>query len=518
MEPIIDLHSHPQMKPFNSNEERRMRKGLWLPFGQSDSCKNSGFFIKKAVESTKKTSQSNLDQAIAGNVKGLFVSLYPVERNFFDPRRSHFLLNLFLPDQRMRDFATCLTGFDREKVDKIFDRISRNEGINYYAEELIDEYNFLLAQTADGRFEIATDYDDFIQTFLQNGKIASILTIEGAHALGNYSHVEDFWRPVSDANKPAIHQRLMVDFASNINRIKSWGGGNHCPFFITFCHHFCNLLAGHSQSFGDGSFMPGMSDLLNQRNGIDEGFSKTGWEVLDLLLSKTNGRRILIDVKHMSAKARMEFFDYLEKNYWSRGEELPVICSHGAFSGYRTLEESNKPDSLRRYRRNYLSKQSINISDEEAQIIVRSKGLIGLVLHGGRLPGGKAKSQLKEAKNRDQQRDTAIALIMSNILHMVRAVDDLKAWDCITLGTDMDGIIEPLQPYTNYSSLGRLSMEILQFFHRPFDLTGIGMTKGEVKKYMYHYSPEELTKKIMSQNALDFLRNYFNEDYLIRRV
>ena len=518
MEPIIDLHSHPHMKPFNSSEERRMRKGLWLPFGESESCNNSGIFIRKAVESTKKVSQTNLDQAIAGNVKGLFVSLYPAERNFFDPRRSHFMLNAFLPDRRMRDLTACLTGFDREKVDKIFDRIERKEGINYYAEELIDEYNFLLSQTADGRFSIAANYDEFLQTYRQNGKIASVLTVEGAHALGNYSEVEDFWRPVSDADNPLIHQRLMSDFESNIKKIKSWGAGRHCPFFITFCHHFCNLLAGHSQSFADGYLMPGMADLLDQKNGLDEGFSQTGWKVLDLLLSNTNGRRILIDVKHMSVKARIQFFDLLEKNYWSKGEELPIICSHGAFSGYRTLQESNKPDSLRRYRNNYLSKQSINISDEEAQITVKSGGLIGLVLHGGRLPGGKAKNQLKQARTPDQQRDVAIALIMSNILHMVRAVDDVAAWDCIALGTDMDGIIEPLVPYTNYSRLGRLPIEILQFFHRPFDLKGIGMSKNEVKKYMYNFSPEELTAKIMNQNALDFLKKYFNEDFLIKRV
>ncbi|TVR77777.1 MAG: hypothetical protein EA409_11205 [Saprospirales bacterium] len=517
MSPIIDIHAHPQIKPFNAELEIQLKKGLWQYFSESAGCSSLGGLRRKALESLVKDSQTNLDQAIMGDVRGLFISLYPVERNFFDVRKRHFLLRLILGEKHMRDFAACVTGFGRPKIDKIFDRYLHKKGLNYYRKELIDEYNFLVSETSDPRFVIASDYDEFISTLEQGDKVASILTIEGAHALGSYEK-EDFWRPVSDADQDDIHRRLLDGFETHISASKRWNGGKHCPFFITFSHHFCNLLAGHSQSFKEGGIIPGMANLLDQRNGMDEGFSKLGWDVLKLLLSNIGERRILIDVKHMSVKARIEYFEYLKTNYWDKGEDLPIICSHSAFSGYRTLEESNKRDSNRRYNRNYLSKQSINISDEEAQIITRSRGLIGLVLHGGRLPGGLAKKQMERARNADELRDATIALIMSNIFHMLRAVDDQSAWDCISLGTDMDGIIEALPPYTNYSSLKLLPIHLRQFFHRPFDLPGIGMGKKEVKKLMYEYSPEELTDKICSKNALRFLKRYFNEDYLLRRV
>nr|MBS0038503.1 membrane dipeptidase [Saprospiraceae bacterium] len=519
MNPIADIHAHPQLKPLNANEAQRQKNGIWKKFTSSPRCNELNFMLKGAVKDTKKQSQSNFDQAIDGDIKGVFLAMGPVERNFFDPKRKHWMLKIILQSKSLEDFAACLTGFDIEKVEKIFTRVREKRGIDYYLEELLPEYQFLAEQEADERMAIALNYNDFKNTFEKEGKIASLLTIEGAHSLGNYTEKTDFWAKIGEANQTKIYDRLMPHFENNITHMKNWGSGAHCPFFITFCHHFSNLLAGHAKSFSPGSFFkPGMDDLLDQRNGKNEGFSRMGWDVLELLTSKSNGRRVLIDVKHMSVKSRMEYFHYLEKNYWSKGEEFPVICSHGALNGYRSLEESLKPDKRSRWNRHYLSKQAINMSDEEAAILARSKGLFGIVLHGGRLPGGKAKKLMKKAFTSDEIRDAAVELIMSNIFHFVRAVGDQKAWDCIALGTDMDGVIEALPPYTNYSNLRMLPLHLTQFFHRPFSLDGIGMSRDEVSNWMFDLSPEQLTEKLMSGNVLNFLKRFFTDDYLVDRV
>jgi microsomal dipeptidase-like Zn-dependent dipeptidase len=157
------------------------------------------------------------------------------------------------------------------------------------------------------------------------------------------------------------------------------------------------------------------------------------------------------------------------------------------------------------------------MSDEEARIIARSGGLVGIVFHGGRLPGGIAKDQLNEAKwsrSNDKMRDAAMKLIMSNILQFIKVAGNREAWDCICLGTDMDGVIEPLRPYNNYTNLWNFSQHLVQFFHRPFDLPEIGLSSQEVKNIMYDYEPEKLAEKIIHQNVLDFLKKYFNDDYL----
>lgn len=520
MTAIIDIHAHPQLKPLNASEAERKEKGIWKSFTQSPRCDNLNSLLKGAISNTKKRSQSNLEQALAGNVKGVFLAMGPVERNFFDPKRNHIIIRLILRTRHMPDLAACITGFDLEKVLKVFNRIKKQQGIDYYSEELLDEYAFLVDQARDNRMVIAGDYREFEENLKKDHVVSTVLTLEGAHSLGNYHEHQDFLRNIADANKLEIYNRLMPHFESHITHMKHWNNGRHSPLFITFCHHFSNLLAGHAKSFASGTTIkPGMDDLLDQRNGMNEGFSRLGVDVMELLLCKTNGRRVLPDVKHMSVKARMEFFAMLQEKYWSKGEELPVICSHAAMSGYATLQQSSRPDSISRWKRNYLSKQAINMSDEEARIIARSGGLAGIVLHGGRLPGGLAKGALKDAQrsgNTDRVRDEAVKLVMSNILHFVRAVGNKSAWDCICLGTDMDGVIEPLYPYSRYENLSPIATHITQFFHRPFELREIGLSRDNVKKLMYGLDPEELSEKIISGNVMAFLRKYFHDGYLGR--
>jgi microsomal dipeptidase-like Zn-dependent dipeptidase len=93
-------------------------------------------------------------------------------------------------------------------------------------------------------------------------------------------------------------------------------------------------------------------------------------------------------------------------------------------------------------------------------------------------------------------------------------VGEKSAWDRICLGTDMDGVIEPLKPYTRYENLSILGAHLTQFFHRPFDLKEIGLNASEVEKLMYDYDPEELSEKVISKNVLSFLKKYFNNSYL----
>jgi len=519
--PIIDLHAHPQLKPHNSSEADRDLNGIWGKFEESASCGSLNRQIRKALEETKKKSQANFEQAIKGDVRGVFLAMGPVERNFFKPEIRHLLLRCLIREKQYRNLAACITGFDMAKVDKIFNRIENQKGIDYFNEELQPEYLFLKNETDKStgntnKMIIAGDFSEFENYVDKENYVTAVLTVEGAHSLGNYAFDADFALKISNGNEETVYNRLMPDFEKNISTMKNWGDGRHCPFFITLCHHFSNLLAGHAKSFSPGkNFLnPGMDKLLNQRSGKNEGFSRLGIDVTQQLLSRENGRRVLIDVKHMSVKARIEFYKLMEDQYWSKGELLPVICSHAALSGFSTLEESDRRDTYRRWQKYYLSRQSINMSDEEARIIAKSDGLIGLVLHGGRLPGGIAKKQIDEARNLDQLRDVSVKLIMSNIFQFVRAVDNKKAWDVLCIGSDMDGVIVPFKTYPNYTQMGDLAIHFFQFFTRPLNLNEIKLDKEKIKHLMYGYDPQELTEKLMSKNVINFMKKYFQETYL----
>ncbi len=143
---IIDLHAHPQLKPLNSGETERDARGIWGKYDESPFCGQLNRPIRKALQRIKKKSQTNFDQALEGNVRGIFLAMGPVERNFFKPEIRNLLLRLFLKEKHYRNLAACITGFDMEKVDKIFRRIENRKGVDYFNEELQPEYDFLKSE------------------------------------------------------------------------------------------------------------------------------------------------------------------------------------------------------------------------------------------------------------------------------------------------------------------------------------------------------------------------------------
>ena len=77
-----------------------------------------------------------------------------------------------------------------------------------------------------------------------------ILTVEGAHAFGDYAFPYPFSKPFRDIgvkNQKIITQSVIA----NIEKVKQQTDKRLIPFFVTFSHHFNNLLAGHATSLSD---------------------------------------------------------------------------------------------------------------------------------------------------------------------------------------------------------------------------------------------------------------------------
>ncbi len=113
----------------------------------------------------------------------------------------------------------------------------------------------------------------------------------------------------------------------NIRTIKKW---DHVPFFVTFAHHFDNHLCGHSRSLFEL-----VGKKTNQLQNLNEPFSDMGISVVKELLSKENSKRILIDIKHMSARSRREYINMVMDSHEEyKNEEIPIIISHGTNTTY----------------------------------------------------------------------------------------------------------------------------------------------------------------------------------------
>src|SRR5690606_11162602 len=84
--------------------------------------------------------------------------------------------------------------------------------------------------------------------------------------------------------------------------------------------------------------------VTDQEKGINSSFTPLGLDVLDILLDRNApGRRIYIDVKHMSAQARKEFYSLRLTRY---GSDFPIIMSHGVCNGLPDPDSdfSNNPE------------------------------------------------------------------------------------------------------------------------------------------------------------------------------
>ncbi|NNK72273.1 MAG: hypothetical protein HKO94_03680, partial [Flavobacteriaceae bacterium] len=380
---------------------------------------------------------------------------------------------------------------------------------------------------------------------LANNEIGGIITIEGAHALAKYNKDDLFESRNIDALDNAAKAALKGSFINNIQKIKDL---DYPPFFITFSHHFNNLLSGHSKSFKDArnKILPGFSNVFDQRKGLNDGFTEFGKDLIrDHLLAKTNGkRRILIDTKHMSLKCRDEYFQIV-KNH---PDNIPIICSHTAINGISNrAEAARRKDTNKLDHRSYVSRWDINITDEDITDIFDTDGIIGICMHDGRMPGGKFNKLVKQQSNqgnsvRVQRLHTQ--MFLTNVFHVVRInlehieklnngnpnpIDPKEAWKTVCLGTDFDGIIDPFDHFNTSATLSRFKArckDAIRFNFSPIDerkrarIRYVGeynskpMGKREFEKLLMGYNPEEIVDMVFYDNLSDFCQKYFNDAYL----
>ena len=549
---FADIHVHPSLKPYNNHCFEGMQPTIWEKYPYDKNWKDPARFLscmaRKGIKEIARESQSHLDACGNAQVKCVFLSLYPTERPFFNVQHSDCLSRLFLPKKKMKYLAQAVSGFPIRKIEKILERVKEGKGVDYFQEELLPLIDFVICQSENASnqksgysFKIATDYSEFKKyTKMEPKTIAGILTIEGVNSLGNYKKNALFEKEYENlsASEKAF---LKKSYVENIRELKNLKGvKKYTPFFVTFCHHFNNLLAGHARSLSYG-----MRRILNQEPGMNGTFNVLGRKVLELLLDKENGRRILIDTKHMSIKTRQDYHRYV-MNKTRNGERIPIICSHAAVNGWRSYTDAEKYGPKKRFdKKTYFSCWEINLNDEEILDIYESDGLIGVVLHEGRMPGGKIRKRIKILKkeisksrksgknSQDSEaklKQVYLELIWSNIFHIIRLIAKDKkdrnggpanGWKIISLGSDFDGVIDSLDSFENVRKLSDLAEGMIDYINDKknpvfYAQNGrdIKLRREDLEKLLFHKKIEDIVEDIFFNNVDLFLSKYFTNAYL----
>ncbi len=261
-------------------------------------------------------------------------------------------------------------------------------------------------------------------------------------------------------------------------------------------HHFYNEICGHAKSLTSLSKIS-----ADQSEGLDTGFTILGKKVLKKLLDKTNGKRILIDIKHMSVQSRNEYYEMLKKDYVN--ENIPLIVSHGAVNGFRSSRE-RVIDNQNTYGK--FQEEDINFFDDEIIKVAVSGGIFGIQLDERRVG---SKSEIKKTKGNMNRRDMLFyksRLIWNQIQHIAEILDkqNLYGWGIQSIGSDFDGMINPLNGYWTAEQMylleSNLEKHAFNYFNSPL--------AANLKPFN-RVNPGDVVDWFMHDNAYKFLQRNF---------
>jgi microsomal dipeptidase-like Zn-dependent dipeptidase len=479
----IDLHCHPSLKPYSKSFKYQPPKKNELDSGRKNSIWHYSpptvleKFVNRIVTLTKFT-QTDMTALAKAKTKIVVVSLYPFEK--------HFLSKRLIGWKGITDLLVNLAAsISQKRIDNV---LSHSD----YFEDLQSEYDFFLqlhnqVQQIDGityTYRVIRNIQDLkanTERETETQKIINILiTIEGGHA---FNSGLDMHQNTGDPS----------EIKQNITKVKNWA---HKPLFLTLAHHFYNEFCGHARSISIGALRD------NQNRGLNTGITELGFEVIDQLLDNTGGKRIPIDVKHMSRDSRKTYYGLLDTAYSL--ESIPVIASHGAANGMRSIIETDKTDYPDRAQN--FNDIDINFYDDEFIRIARSKGIFGIQLDERRIGSPKAikKSKIYFPNKRKQLRKKSL-LVWRQVEHVAEVLDKegLFCWGIQSIGSDFDGIVNPIKGFWTAENIKDLGEELVNRANEY-----LSENKQKLNDFN-KISAEAIVVRVLRENAMEFIKNNY---------
>lgn len=475
---FIDLHIHPAMKPlgksFNrdagaNNPNKNRINSIW----RADPPTLTDKLLNIATTLTK-FRQSDFTSLARGGAEIVFVSLCGLEKGFVMNK-----LGTGLPGDIV---GNLVTGLGKKRIDHI-------QKMDDYFTDLELEYNFYKQLDGhrvkiDGKWmqykivssfqEIEENQEPGVQT------IFVVLTIEGSHV---------FNAGLKMMGKTVVPNEVL----DNVRKVKQWG---ERLFFIGLTHHFDNEMVGHAQS------MHGIvGKMCDQSEGMNKGFNDLGWKLLRELLDNSNGKRVLIDLKHMSVKSRNEYYNFLETEH--PNEIIPLIVSHGAVNGFRSHNELVEDDLF-----NYgkFQPHDINFYDDEIIRIARSGGLFGVQFDERRVASEMELKKTGPRLNRRKMLFYKSRLVWNQIEHIAEVLNrnNQFAWGIQCIGSDNDGMVNPLNGFWTAED-----MPLFDSYLEKHAYNFISSSQAETLKEYNKLSAADIVERFMRINAHEFLKKNF---------
>ncbi|ATL48858.1 hypothetical protein COR50_17740 [Chitinophaga caeni] len=554
----FDFHMHPVFKRYICQFEslyptQRKAEELLLPIDM----KNPLIDLLEENFLHILESQVCLSQMKKGDLQMGVAAIAPVEEIFV---QKNGLFGKILNSQ-----------FFTAPVDQTIFKLIRDHKISYY-QLLLRELNLYKLLYEKGQIHILNRAEGKVPA--TNGQPVLAIGIEGGHSLSRSlvrrpgepdTILVNSQQPLDALVKDFLDNPLLsaADSLRHLQQAMWKEKMDICYLVLTHLSYIPEqFLATHAF----GMKMIESEAVYPYGNGI----SQQGKEVIDAAYTMKVGNKsaqILIDIKHMALKSRLDFYAYRqEKNY-----ALPIIASHMGVTGCSIEEWKFSLESSRllntygvpfvgitmdRSLAGYwgaINKEftfnswSINLMDEDIEEVMKSKGMIGLSLDVRILgwQAGLAKKDKEEYLSWEDFRfffpDEAKKLspgdmpyeesyllptkqerhplaLCFNILHIVAVGNEIPGcdpWQHICIGSDYDGLINPVancRDAAQLPALGKALARWLPIAEKTYvEERQLDWLLPRKKDGIDKLALEKIVQGILFENGRSFLENWVGQ-------
>ena len=474
---MFDFHCHPSFKTFLGSRQQVKRANCWTTLD---------FRVGLGILD----SQSSLSQIESGKGRLMVCVLYGLENAF---ARSGLI--------------KLAAGLSKHVKKRFLLEIQRGEW-GYNQLMMGDWGHLMLSKDVSSGFKLLETIDEFDE---QSNQIQVILAAEGGH---------NFY----DSDQLPGHLQGVLE---NLRFHKLPGGPR--LLYVTLTHLEQSAFCTHAY---------GMKLIKNPV------FNPTGWGLRPLgrsfieeALSTQNGKRILIDIKHMSWQSRKEFYALRNLDF----SDAPIVATHMGVTGVSVMDKPVKKVKTRisdrcvqvSYHRvvgaidTYFNPWSINLYDEDIEEIMLSGGLIGLSLDQRILGYGNVSKEnfsLEEFVESEFQhqkkpryhsyvdyselpekafRDYKLRYFCNNWLHVVKVGQQVigdDAWDHICIGSDFDGLIDPVDDFKSAADFSNMFVRLVEVMPAVAQALNINLDPQDVQPRV---------RGLLMDNAVVFLKEHY---------
>lgn len=452
----------------------------------------------KEVQDVAKHSQSHLEAMAKGGVR--------LSNQILTTTEAQILKSKAFQDDAGLAAITCITGMQVSKL-----ALMQND---------FDYFRIILAQVRylklkEGekhyigskayKYSIIRSAKDMDGILADPTTLGMTLSLKGGHLLGSFLPIN-----TKMTNTPEYQAAVLrnVDRLKGITPIED-NTNDYLDFPIlslSFDSYFGDGLCGKSRIFTQNQ-----EKLFGAQTDVEAGVSPLGEKVIKRLVSNREGRRILIDVSNMSLEGRKWYYEYL-KGMRELGDTIPVLASHISVNGLNWNDEAYlSEDKPEKNNKSWFNTYKSALSRQDILEIYKSNGLFGIALEKSKLMHDTRFQQEvnKTVAGSLQRRELMIKVLVAQMCKIVHIIQRPEAWDMICIGSEFDDVAQSFESYQTSADIKDLAADLRKFFSAPTDIFDLYTVK-DIKTYMMGYSADDLVKKIMTDNATNFMRRTLN--------